>query len=212
VDPHSVVKHFNPFKDASAGFGACMKLAAVNQFVFKSAPEGFHRRVIIAVGLAAHARCQAPSFEPIPVPEHHNDEYSKTKRLTYFEIVGMLYYITNRPEYGDQKSQILGAAEKIIKEFDPENYAESAYLLLDLASCPFLSKEEKDKFIQAAMQHSDPNPTQQEINEFRNFVGKQVWYFNWNQSNTPTLSLGYLHTSPDNLRIHLKKKELLLAY
>ena len=67
VEPLPVVKDFNPFKDRSSGFGPRSKLAAMHEFLLQAAPEAFHRRVIIAVALSAHAGNHAPLRQTGPV-------------------------------------------------------------------------------------------------------------------------------------------------
>ena len=128
----------------------------------------------------------------------HNDEYSRKGRLSYFEIVSLLYFFGDKAEFIAAKASILDEAETIIRELDPLKYAESAYLLLDLVSCPYLAKE-KDSLIAAAMSHDLANPpTAASVIAFREFASKHDWYFHWNRRG--------------DLRTHLKKKQLLLSY
>jgi hypothetical protein len=82
--------------------------------------------------------------------ELHNDEYSTSQRLGYFEIVSLLYYIGDRIQYNQEKLQILEEAKAIITEYDPQEHAETAYLLLDLISCPHLERDNKNDLISAA--------------------------------------------------------------
>ena len=50
----AVVKHFDKIKDGLARLGSCFEVAAVDQFLFECAPEGFHGGIVVAVALAAH--------------------------------------------------------------------------------------------------------------------------------------------------------------
>lgn len=50
----AVVEHLNEVKDRLAGFGASLEVAAVDEFLFEGASEGFHGGIIVAVGFAAH--------------------------------------------------------------------------------------------------------------------------------------------------------------
>jgi hypothetical protein len=127
-----------------------------------------------------------------------NDEYSEGERLSYFEIVSLLYYCGNEARYRTVRGMVYDDAKSAITAHDPREYSETAHLLLDLVSCPILSDSQKDSLIHAAMSHENKQPVQQQVAQFRNYVSKQSWYFNWSQH--------------DNLRLHLKKKQLLLAY
>lgn len=50
-----VIKVFDVFVDGGAGVGQISEGAAVDQFGFEGAPEGFHGGVVVAVAAAAHA-------------------------------------------------------------------------------------------------------------------------------------------------------------
>ena len=86
----------------------------------------------------------------------------------------------------------------IIEKFSPYKYAESSYLLLDLVACPFLKASEKETLVKASMRHENVSPPPSEIKGFTRYVSTRRWYFDWNLKR--------------DLRTHLKKKELLLAY
>ena len=157
--------------------------------------------------------------------EHHDDEYSARhrKRLTYFEIVSLIHYFRDFPAYRDLKASVLIDAEKAISELDPREYAETAHILLDLVSCPFLEKSDKNGLIRAAMSHETQNVTQQDIGHFRNFVSKHSWYFNWMPSEAQAVDKTSEGTPGDAnptcdtarhkmLQTHLMKKQLLLSY
>ena len=50
----AVVKHFDEIKDGLASLGSGFEVAAVDQFLFERAPEGFHGGIVVAVAFAAH--------------------------------------------------------------------------------------------------------------------------------------------------------------
>lgn len=56
MESAAVIEYFDKLEDGLASFGSAFEVAAVDQFVFESAPEGFHGGVIVAVGFAAHGR------------------------------------------------------------------------------------------------------------------------------------------------------------
>jgi len=157
--------------------------------------------------------------------QQHDDEYSdrNRKRLTYFEIVSLVYYFRNVQTYQNLKTTVLADAKQAISEFDPCEYAETAHLLLDLTSCPFIQNAEKDELIRAAMLHENKNIVTSDIGHFRNFVSNHSWYFNWIPSASKTTTQLSDDEHDDNnpsfdlerhrmLHTHLIKKQLLLPY
>jgi hypothetical protein len=157
--------------------------------------------------------------------QQHDDEYSdrNKQRLTYFEIVSLVYYLRDNPTYHNLKTSVLADAKLAISEFDPCEYGETAHLLLDLASCPFLKDAEKDELIMAAMLHENKNVMATDIGHFRNFVSNHSWYFNWTPSTPKPINAlpGNDENEPNPnydlerhqmLHTHLLKKQLLLVY
>jgi len=80
------------------------------------------------------------------------------------------------------------------------DYSESAHLLLDLVSCPYLTKQSKCELVAIAFETSGSNNSKknEEINRFVKFVQKESWYSNWGAS--------------IDLEKILKKKEYMLSY
>jgi len=129
--------------------------------------------------------------------ETYSDEFSSDERLSYFEIVTLLYYCKRKGMYSGLRVTILDEAKRIIEEYSPVQYSESAHLLLDLVACPYLEKAEKDELIDISIsKHQIGSRTK--VAEIRNYISKHVWYFNWNKDS--------------NLKVLLKKKELILSY
>lgn len=116
-------------------------------------------------------------------------------RLSYFEIVNLLYYIKDHSEYNDQKSIVLSHAISILEKCDLIKYAESAYLLLDLLSCPYLTYAEKEKLVHSATLRNGINVI---YPDDVNFIKKYSWFFNWK--------------AEGNLKKILKKKEYMPTY
>ena len=130
--------------------------------------------------------------------DDHDDEYSRYSRLSYFEIVCLMYFIKNNPLYNAQRKVLIDQSNDIIKEYNPLKFSESAHLLLDLISCPYLDKDEKNSLIEKATLHYNSNISKQKVGRIRNFVSDHTWFINWNQQ--------------DDLRSLLKKKQFSLTY
>ena len=54
MEAAAVVKDFDEIEDGLAGLGSGFEVAAINEFVFESAPERFHRGIVVTVTFAAH--------------------------------------------------------------------------------------------------------------------------------------------------------------
>ena len=67
VEPHPVVKDFDPFKDRRARGGARGKNLMMNQPSFQGAPKTFHQRVVVAVAFAGHAGNNSGLGQSLPV-------------------------------------------------------------------------------------------------------------------------------------------------
>ena len=59
MDSLAVIKYPDVFEDGRFGLGACFEVLAIQPFLLDAAPETFHRSVIPAVALAAHAADKA---------------------------------------------------------------------------------------------------------------------------------------------------------
>ena len=54
MEATAVVEDLDELEDGLASLGMGFEVTTVDQFVFKGAPERFHRRIIVAVAFAAH--------------------------------------------------------------------------------------------------------------------------------------------------------------
>jgi len=72
----------------------------------------------------------------------------------YFRSVSIIYYIRDRPEYGQLMESILDAALLRFRTQTPiENDTESLLLLLDVSACPYVSTAWKERIIRAATEN-----------------------------------------------------------
>jgi len=126
----------------------------------------------------------------------HREEGEHKPRLNYFCVVGLLYALRGKDK--TTTTELVNDAEEILLKYTPSEYAESAYLLLDLVSCPFLGDPEKDRLIKVGIVRHKPSASASDIGQFRKYVAQHTWFFNWNNNN--------------NLRTHLQKKKFLPAY
>lgn len=66
------------------------------------------------------------------------DDVVSRKRLTYFEICTVLYYIKSNDKYTNLRLVLCNEVCRILAENSIKMYAESAHLLLDIVSCPYV--------------------------------------------------------------------------
>ncbi|WP_276881944.1 antiviral reverse transcriptase Drt3b [Campylobacter cuniculorum] len=102
----------------------------------------------------------------------NNDDLKElflNEKMNYFEIVVLLYYIENNPEYNKIKEFI----KKIIKEM-PNKDTESALLSMDILTCPFLDKRFKKEIL--SKYNIDEN-TQEQLIHFS--LNQKSWFIQW---------------------------------
>lgn len=130
---------------------------------------------------------EIPSWEP-----------KQEKRMRYFEIVTLLYYVENNSKYIEIRNELIRQSKHLLGKLSCKKYSEAIHLLLDLVSCPYLSNNEKNEMIAISFKTDGASSNQQKIGEFRNYVDKHTWFFNWNLNG--------------DLWDLLKKKEFMLSY
>ena len=128
----------------------------------------------------------------------HADDIVPHKRLSYFEIVTLLYYIRNYKPYHRAKKEIINDACYILEHCPINAYSESAHLLCDLLSCPYLNKATKNRLLASALVSVTVDKSPTAVNRYRNFGERHSWFFNWN--------------TDDDLTSLLRKKEFMLTY
>ncbi|MCV3471497.1 hypothetical protein [Campylobacter sp. CNRCH_2015_0338h] len=67
--------------------------------------------------------------------------------MNYFDIVVLLYYIENDPEFKEIKKQIKDKIIDKYKDFNNKN-TELTLLSMDILACPFLDKDFKVKILE----------------------------------------------------------------
>lgn len=120
------------------------------------------------------------------------------KRNTYFDIVTILYYIENNPQYIDSKKIILDSALSIITHNKITEYSETMLLFMDLLSCPYVEKCFKKKITEAVVDSIKISRNETDINTYISQISSYSWFFNWSDAN--------------NIKNLLKKKQFMLSY
>lgn len=116
------------------------------------------------------------------------------KRINYFHIITLLYYIENKPSYSELKAEIENNVEcKFEEDEDPFSKSELTMLFFDYINCPFVNDKSKRKVMQ-----SSGYATSNIANKIKEITDQEIWFMNWN-------------TEIDLERV-LKKKEWSSSY
>jgi hypothetical protein len=99
----------------------------------------------------------------------HDDEYSdrNKKRLTYFEIVSLIFYFRDIPAYQIVRGSVLADAKQAISELNPCEYAETALLFPPAKfrrSAALIGETNAPLKFSAALRPSSPHPSRQGVN------------------------------------------------
>jgi hypothetical protein len=113
----------------------------------------------------------------LTISESSNEQ--SFKMLNYFQIVTLLYYFGNNPDYELLKNEIENAViQKYSCDSDPFTKAELTMLFFDYICCPFVSIESKKKIIRISKYSSNPA----EYNDIIQSIQSQnSWFMSWNE-------------------------------
>jgi hypothetical protein len=97
------------------------------------------------------------------------------KRLNYFHIITLLYYIENKTIYADLKTEIENTVENRFKEDeDPFSKSELTMLFFDYINCPFVNEKSKRKVMQ-----SSGYATSNLADKITEITDQEIWFMNW---------------------------------
>ncbi len=134
------------------------------------------------------------------LPEYTVKQNIQNKdKLTYFEIISVLYYIGDDPGYLSIRSLISKQIDFELHDLsDIRENTFKSYLLFDSLSCPYLAAAQRENLAKKFLtltQSSAPSPT--ETKDFIEEISENSWFVSWRDANL-------LHL--------LEKKELLSGY
>jgi hypothetical protein len=102
---------------------------------------------------------------------------------TYFTIISLLAYIQDHKKYLRFRLKLEGLILDKCKKNPPDKYSESAHLLLDTLSCPYISESLKLELLnQSVPQLKNPRPKQVYIDAISSMSNK-YWFVNWKRLN-----------------------------
>lgn len=104
------------------------------------------------------------------------DKSDGFKRLNYFHIITLLYYIENKAVYADLKKEIENNVEvRFLEDEDPFSKSELTMLFFDYINCPFVDDRSKRKILQ-----SSGYATSNLADKIKEITDQEIWFMNWN--------------------------------
>lgn len=104
------------------------------------------------------------------------DKSDGFKRLNYFHIITLLYYIENKAVYADLKKEIENNVEvRFLEDEDPFSKSELTMLFFDYINCPFVDDRSKRKIMQ-----SSGYATSNLADKIKEITDQDIWFMNWN--------------------------------
>jgi hypothetical protein len=104
------------------------------------------------------------------------DKADGFKRLNYFHIITLLYYIENKAVYADLKKEIENNVEiRFSEDEDPFSKSELTMLFFDYINCPFVDDRSKGKIMQ-----SSGYATSNLADKIKEITDQEIWFMNWN--------------------------------
>lgn len=98
------------------------------------------------------------------------------KRLNYFHIITILYYIENKALYSELKTEIENSVERrFTEDEDPFSKSELTMLFFDYINCPFVNDRSKRKIMQ-----SSGYATSNLADKIKEITDQEIWFMNWN--------------------------------
>ncbi|MCB9343215.1 MAG: RNA-directed DNA polymerase [Lewinellaceae bacterium] len=104
------------------------------------------------------------------------DKADGFKRLNYFHIITLLYYIENKAIYADLKKEIENNVEvRFLEDEDPFSKSELTMLFFDYINCPFVDDRSKRKIMQSSGYASSNL-----ADKIKEITDQEIWFMNWN--------------------------------
>ncbi|MEY8216200.1 MAG: antiviral reverse transcriptase Drt3b [Colwellia sp.] len=104
---------------------------------------------------------------------------------SYFTIISLLAYVKDYSKYNDLRIELEELILKKCQKSDPSEYSETAHLILDVLSCPYISGTTKIKLLKQAIPGKNVS-AQQYVDSVKS-MGKKYWFVNWLDLNLITL-------------------------
>jgi len=104
---------------------------------------------------------------------------------SYFTIISLLAYVKNYKKYNDFRVVLEDLVLSKCQKYSPSEYSETAHLILDALSCPYIRSETKTKLLKQALPIK--NTSAQEYMDSVKSMEKKYWFVNWRDLNLITL-------------------------
>jgi hypothetical protein len=118
----------------------------------------------------------------VPI-KYFNSLLKNTDTLSYFNIVSLLYYFKSHSEYIYLVKELENIITKKFKDgLDLQKNSENAHLVLDLLSCPYVSREFRIELLKNFNSecHHCSLQSDEELEEDIILLSKTYWFVKWN--------------------------------
>jgi len=104
------------------------------------------------------------------------DKKEGFKRLNYFHIITLLYYIENKAVYAEILTEIeITVENRFLEDVDPFSKSDLTMLFFDYVNCPFVSLRSKKRILQ-----SSKYATSNLADKIKEITDIGIWFMNWN--------------------------------
>jgi hypothetical protein len=111
---------------------------------------------------------------------------SNDRRMTYFEIITLLYYLGDCPEkeYGGIHKAIIKNIKAILINLgDMKQDSEKFHLLMDVLACPFIETSVRENFAKALWKEVyHKEPTDAQTTKLQHDFGRYPWFASWDSA------------------------------
>jgi len=107
---------------------------------------------------------------------------SDAKNITYFDIISLLYYFKNHPEYESTKSSLVEIAfQRLDDDFELHKSSEAAHIFLDLITCPHIDDKSRGGLIEKYINKYDPSlgTSEEKISQHLSDLNNCYWFVKW---------------------------------
>lgn len=110
-----------------------------------------------------------------------NIEEGDWGRLNYFQIATMLYIIEDNPDYSDWKLKAIDQVSRKLNAHDWRKHADNVFMLLDMLTCPYLTKDVKADLMVNAGVCSAKERAKRKLSEMSS-AGIKRWFWDWDKN------------------------------
>lgn len=165
--------------------GKCKHLLSNNEIYF---PIEFTNLLFVSRNMGSDyllSRNQISSIFDLNGLKKRRDKFiCQEENFDYFQLMSLLYYIGNEPEYDIIKKDVVKELKGRLSDLGGVTKdAKVCYLLLDSISCPYIDSKIRKEWSLRLYKNIHPkarNTTSQDYDKFFNEISSEEWFISWN--------------------------------